>query len=126
MLLRDATAEDFDTLWQIDQKCFPPGIAYSQQELRSFMQEPGAFTVTATAEQRIAGFIVINLEEIPKKAGSREIAHVITIDVLPEFRRGGVGSKLLKEAEERLVGAGCSTLLLETAVNNESALRFYH
>ena len=126
MLLRDAVAEDFEALWQIDQQCFPPGIAYSKEELRSFLQGPGGFTLVAFAEKQIAGFIVLNLEEVSKGRIAKEIGHVITIDVLPEFRRSGVGSLLLKAAEERLAGDGCSTLLLETAVNNESALRFYH
>ena len=49
----------------------------------------------------------------------------MTIDVLPEARRSGVGSKLLSAAEDRLRAAGCHLVYLETAVDNQAALAFY-
>jgi len=51
--------------------------------------------------------------------------HVITIDVLPEARRSGLGSRLMAAAEERLRALGCSVVFLETAVDNAAALAFY-
>ncbi len=51
--------------------------------------------------------------------------HVITIDVLPDARRLGIGSKLLSAAEERLRKLECHSVSLETAVDNRSALLFY-
>jgi ribosomal protein S18 acetylase RimI-like enzyme len=36
-----------------------------------------------------------------------------------------VGSGLLEEAERHLRAAGCKAVVLETAVNNASALMFY-
>ncbi len=66
----------------------------------------------------VAGFIVA-------EAGSRARGHIITIDVVAAFRRFGVGSLLLRAAEDRLIVAGCRTVELETAVDNVSALSFY-
>jgi ribosomal protein S18 acetylase RimI-like enzyme len=37
----------------------------------------------------------------------------------------GVGSDLLRAAEEKLVRAGAAAVALETPVNNEAAMRFY-
>jgi ribosomal protein S18 acetylase RimI-like enzyme len=51
--------------------------------------------------------------------------HIITIDVIEEARRLGVGSALLDAAEERLLKSGAIEVELETAVNNEAAIRFY-
>src|SRR5262245_25712831 len=124
MPLRDATSADFETLWQIDQRCFPPGIAYSKEELRGFMTQPDAFTLIASHNGATAGFLVINFEEVGRAGKSvidRKTGHVITIDVLPEVRRTGIGSELLAVAERRLQDFRCQSLLLETAVNNESA-----
>jgi len=44
---------------------------------------------------------------------------------VPEARRGGIGSALLEAAERRLIDSGASSVALETAVNNATALRFY-
>lgn len=73
---------------------------------------------TQPAGSAVAGFIVA-------EAGSRARGHIITIDVVAAFRRFGVGSLLLRAAEDRLIVAGCRTVELETAVDNLSALMFY-
>lgn len=93
-------------------------MAYSQAELAFYMERPGAFTLVAEGQRAdVLGFIVA---EARRKNG-----HIITIDVVAEARRLGVGSALLKAAEEQLLEAGAQAVALETAVNNESAIRFY-
>lgn len=117
--IRGFQKADFETLWRIDQACFDPQLAYSQRELAFYMRRQGAFTLVAESEEptRIVGFVVA---EIRRRAG-----HIITIDVVSELRRSGVGSALLDAAEERLRSAGAETIWLETPVNNEAAIRFY-
>ena len=117
IVVRDYKPEDFESLWRMDQECFPPGISYSKQELRSFMRHRGSFTLVATdAKEELQGFIV---------AHCGATGHVVTIDVGPNARRSGVGSVLLRRAEERMRAAGCSAVGLETAVDNVTALSFY-
>jgi ribosomal-protein-alanine N-acetyltransferase len=117
-VIRDFRPEDFETLWQIDQDCFPPGIAYSRQELKVYVRRRGSFTAVAedAATRKIAGFIV---------AYGGLTGHVITIDVIPSARRAGVGSLLLRVAEDRLRAGGAKAVSLETAVDNLAALAFY-
>jgi len=125
--IRAFQRNDFPRLWEIDQKCFPPGISYSQPELLFYMRRPRAFTLVAEQAatpdrgdangSRAVGFIVA-------EAG-RQAGHIITIDVLDEFRRSGLGSQLMEAAEERLRMEGCRTVFLETAVDNAAALAFY-
>ncbi|MGA8761835.1 MAG: N-acetyltransferase, partial [Candidatus Sulfotelmatobacter sp.] len=112
--------EDFDVLWRIDQDCFPPGISYSRQELSFYLRRPGSFGLVASgrAAESIAGFIVA-------ESGSHGSGHVVTIDVIATARRSGVGSLLLRAAEDRLRAARCRDVALETAVDNISALSFY-
>ena len=137
--IRDFKSPDFDTLWRIDQTCFPPGISYSRAELRLYMRRRASFTLIAVSaaesdaadpasgkdekissplDASIAGFIVA-------EAGSRARGHIITIDVIAAARRFGVGSLLLRAAEDRLITTGCRAVELETAVDNVSALSFY-
>jgi len=121
--LRDFRLEDFTTLWEIDQRCFAPGIAYSRRELSTYIRRRGSFTIVAEqtgspeGKDAVAGFIVA---EASGKAG-----HIISIDVLPAARRAGLGSKLLLTAEERLRLSDCRTVVLEAAVDNTAALGFY-
>jgi ribosomal-protein-alanine N-acetyltransferase len=123
--IRQYRKSDFSRLWEIDQRCFPKGISYSQAELLFYMRRPRAFTLVAelTNQERssegdsgVIGFIV---------AEAGRAAHIITIDVLVEFRRSGLGSQLMAAAEDRLRREGCHSVILETAVDNASALAFY-
>jgi ribosomal-protein-alanine N-acetyltransferase len=133
--IRDFEPADFDTLWRIDQDCFPPGISYSRAELKFYIRRPGSFTLLAvdtpqlatdSADKKkssspvakaVAGFIVAE--------AARGNGHIITIDVIVSARRSGVGSLLLRTAEDRLRATQCRSVELETAVDNVSALQFY-
>src|SRR6476646_8823587 len=125
-ILRDFQREDFETLWDIDQKCFTPGISYSRLELASYIRHRGSLTLVAestevehrTETSPIVGFIVAEVD----RGG---IGHIITIDVTTSARRFGIGSSLLGAAEERLRAAQCRSVRLETAVDNLGALAFY-
>ena len=124
--IRPFRKSDFQTLWSIDQICFDPQLAYSRLELAFYMRRPGSFTLVAeapgTEEPRIVGFIVA---ETGRTKHGVKTGHIITIDVVPEARRSGVGSGLLEVAERQLADAGAGSVVLETAVNNAAALRFY-
>jgi len=116
--IRDFQPEDFETLWRIDQDCFPPGIAYTRPELKSYMRRRRSFTLVATrgGSGEIAGFLL---------AYESNPGHIITIDVVGSARRASVGSDLLGTAEDRLRAAGARAVELETAVDNLSAISFY-
>ena len=134
--LRSFKAEDFDTLYEIDHACYEPEVAYSQRELRAYLRFSGSdcliaeadataaveFTDTESAgprhpEKQIAGFCI--------SARRDESGYIVTIDVLPQFRRHRVGSLLLAEIERRLAANGVREVTLETATDNDSAVAFW-
>ena len=127
-MIRDFKPDDFDTLWRMDQECFPRGIAYSKPELKFYIRYRGSFTLVAVdvtqvqptqvnpVQEKIQGFIV---------AHGGPTGHIVTIDVSPANRRTGVGSQLLQNAEDRLRAAGSHSVGLEAAVDNLKALSFY-
>jgi [ribosomal protein S18]-alanine N-acetyltransferase len=112
---------DFEALYTIDQACYPRGIAYSRSTLREFLSLPGADCLVAWANEgrgsAITGFI------IAESAGSE--ARIITIDVLEEHRRTGVGTELLLASEERLAAHGVRRIELETATANAAGIAFW-
>ena len=126
--IREFRRGDFLRLWEIDQECFPRGIAYSQAELLSYIRRPQSCTLVAERAPGqgpeksalpavMVGFIVAE--------PNRQAGHIITIDVVKEARRSGLGSRLLAAAEARLREQGCDRVYLETAIDNASALAFY-
>jgi ribosomal-protein-alanine N-acetyltransferase len=115
--VRTFTTEDFDTLYEIDQACYEPAIAYSKREFRNYLRFPGAECMIAEAAGKAAGFCLT--------AHQQARGYIITIDVLEEFRRRGVGTALLAEAERRLAIHGVKKIGLETATDNESAIAFW-
>ena len=119
--IRDSGPEDFESLYELDQQCFPPGIAYSRRELAYYMKLRGAFTLVAETDQprpKLAGFIVA--QKHPRGMG-----HIVTIDTVAEFRRHGLGTLLMNEAESRLRSLGVTAMFLETVVDNTNAIKFY-
>ena len=118
MRLRPFHAGDLDTLYQIDQQCFPPGVSYSRRELEDFIEHQDSMTWVAESEAETIGFLVANRE--PPHA-----AHVITIDVVEAWRRRGVGCALMDAAEAWAECQNLGMMYLETAVDNTAAQRFY-
>ena len=102
-IIRNYRAADFDRLWQIDQLCFPPGIAYSQMELSSFVARRNAITLVGELQNAnenddpIAGFVIAH--PIRRKYG-----RILTLDILPQARRSGLATKLMNTSPR----SGCA------------------
>lgn len=109
---------DFDTLYAIDQVCYPSDIAYSKRTLQWFLNLPGAACVVAETSGAPVGFILAESD-----AGR---GHIITLDVLEHARRRGIGTALLDTIEHTFAGRGVREVALETATNNEAAVAFWN
>jgi ribosomal-protein-alanine N-acetyltransferase len=118
MRLRDYHRADFQLIWELDQECFPPGIAYSRSELRAFLSRKAAETIVAERDGRVVAFVL-------GWRRSHAEGHVITLDVAASVRRQGLGQQLLVELERRFRAAGVKRVQLETAVTNMRAIAFY-
>jgi ribosomal protein S18 acetylase RimI-like enzyme len=119
--LRDYTPADFETLYEIDRACFEQGIAYSRAELAWYLSRRGSIGLVVEAQGPegpvLAGFIVAQ--------AARRTACIITIDVLQEYRRAGVGTTLLRETERRLAKMNVRNVELQTAVDNGAGVAFW-
>jgi [ribosomal protein S18]-alanine N-acetyltransferase len=127
LVLRAYRPTDFDALLAMDQACFSKTIAYGRREMRAYLQAPGAHCIVADvpaakrnqdeASRIIAGFILTERDA--------EFAHIITLDVLEEFRRHTIGSVLLHAAELEAAARGAHTMYLETATTNKAAIALW-
>lgn len=115
---RDYRPEDFEAIYWLDQSCYPPGIAYSRYALSEFLQLPGARAWVAEDTGELVGFIIA-------RRTARRLGHIITLDVREARRRQGIGSALLRTAEEWLRSEGVARVRLETAADNPAAVTFW-
>jgi ribosomal-protein-alanine N-acetyltransferase len=115
--IRPYEAHDFAALYKLDQSCFVPGISYSKWVLQYYLRLPGVDCQVAIDGKSIVGFV---LGETNPPLG-----HIITLDVAESHRRSGTGSLLLNELEKNFTFRGVKSVLLETAVDNESGIAFW-
>jgi [ribosomal protein S18]-alanine N-acetyltransferase len=115
--IRPYEAHDFAALYKLDQGCFVPGISYSKWVLQYYLRLPGVDCQIAEERKSIAGFVL--------GEANPPLGHIITLDVAESHRRTGIGSTLLNELEKNFAFRGVQSVLLETAVDNESGIAFW-
>jgi ribosomal protein S18 acetylase RimI-like enzyme len=115
--LRPYQPADFETLYRIDQVCFPKSIAYGRTEMRMYLRSEGSHCLLAEVSGDVGGFILTDQ--------SAEIGHVVTLDVLEPYRRQKIGSLLLQAAEQEAASRGAKLMVLETATTNKPAIAFW-
>ena len=115
--LRPYQPADFETLYRIDQACFPKGIAYGRSELKMYLGSEGSQCLLAEVSDEVAGYILTDQ--------SSQVGHIVTIDVLEPYRRMNVGSLLLGIAERESAARGVRLMVLETATANKAAIAFW-
>lgn len=91
--------------------------AWDERALAGLLAMPGAYGMLAFLRHQPAG-LVVALAAGPD-------AEVLTLCVLPSFRRRGIAIRLLESVVSRARDAGCDRLLLEVAEDNEEAGALY-
>src|SRR5207247_10289959 len=91
--IRDYRPGDLQRLYQIDQICFAPDIAYSRSELFFYLRHKDSLAKIAQWADDIAGFVVGRVE-------ANRCAHVLAVDGIPDARRRRDGPALLNRLPE--------------------------
>lgn len=118
--IRAATTADAPLLAALHAPCFPeepwPADAFA-----GLLESPGVFGLIGGADPAEAeparGFILGRI--------AADEAEVLTLAVLPEARRAGLGGRLLTAAFAWSAACGVGTLFLEVAEDNPAALALY-
>jgi ribosomal-protein-alanine N-acetyltransferase len=116
--IREYREGDLETLCEIDQICFPKDIAFSRAELAFYLSHAQSITCVAEGGSTIIGFALARIE-------NAAYAHIITLDIVPEARRRGIGVSLMEELHERFRKERIIAAILEVAVGNIPAQRLY-
>ena len=122
--IRPAVSQDLDALAAIDAACFPPGIAYPREEIAFLLLNPTVITLVAERSGVIVGLAA--LERRRRTRRTARYGELVTIEVLPKFRRESIGDALYQTLETRLRELGGSSIHLHVSVENADAVAFYH
>jgi ribosomal-protein-alanine N-acetyltransferase len=113
--LRPATAGDATLLASLHGATMPR--PWEPTFFEQVIGAPGGFAVVAEANEAALGFLLCRAV-----AGEAEI---LSLGVLPAYRRNGVALRLFGEAAARASALGAATLFLEVDENNLAARRLY-
>lgn len=124
--IRRAEASDLISVMEINLKTLPEH--YSDYFYESLLAEiPEAFIV-AEVKGKIAGYIMCKTEHgfsNFKKLGFVKKGHVVSIAVLDEFRKKGIGRALVEESVKGVRMRKCDEFYLEVRCSNNDAVRLY-
>lgn len=114
--IRKASPLDFAQIVEVENISFknpyPPAL------ILSFLHLHDDSSFVATANDKIIGYVIG-----ARKSKAR--GHIISIAVRPEWRRKGIGSKLMNTLLDLFKQEGLKFVELEVAVSNEEAIAFY-
>jgi ribosomal protein S18 acetylase RimI-like enzyme len=110
-----ATLRDLGPLRQIEKACFPQD-AWPLLDLIAVLTWPDVVRFKAVEEGKMIGFIAGDTRR------GDGIAWVATVGVLPEYRRRGIGRRLMHECEKQL---GSPRIRLCVRTENAGAIQLY-
>jgi len=87
----------------------------------SLLKAPGAVSLLAKENEEVMGFVIGLVDDY----GEVKLGHIVTIDVIPKYRRKGIAIKLLQKVEKEFHNAGVRTSYLEVRDDNVAARRLY-
>jgi len=120
--LRDFRPEDLEEVIHINRTCLPEN--YSAYFFMSIHRRYPDLFLVAERDGHVVGYIMCRIE---KSLFGRDVkGHVISIAVMPEHRRMGIATALMKEALSRMAKRyGARECYLEVRVSNIPAISLY-
>jgi len=124
--LRRFQPGDLDKVIRINQVCLPENYSsYFFMDL--YGHYPETFIV-AEVYGEVVGYIMCRIETgLPDFGllGITRKGHVISIAVLPQYQRKGIGEALMQEAMTRMKTYKAKEVYLEVRITNEPAVSLY-
>lgn len=97
---------------------------YSIFLYRHFINDFPELTIVATHEEKIIGCIIGKLEDKNGNEG-KDRGYIAMLTVNKEYRKKGIGRRLVQEFNKKVEELGVYTVILETECCNKGALRLY-
>jgi ribosomal-protein-alanine N-acetyltransferase len=124
--LRQFNQADLEAVMNINRVCLPENYA-PYFFLDTFNTLPETFIV-AESQGRVAGYIMCRIEHgfsDLKKLRFAKKGHIVSVAVLPEFRKQGIGYSLVEQAISALSLLHADECYLEVRITNYPAISLY-
>jgi ribosomal-protein-alanine N-acetyltransferase len=118
--IEDAVLKDLDRLYEIETECFGEE-AFTKVQIAQLLRSYNSIGLVARVEGQIVGFAIGDIYV----DGRVLQGHICTIEVLPNFRRQGLGEKLLQEIEAIFRQKKVRASALEVREDNIPAIWLY-
>jgi ribosomal-protein-alanine N-acetyltransferase len=115
IVISPASWRDWRSVMAFERLCFGAD-AWTTLDVAAALTLPSTVRLKAEFENQMIGLVVGNLRQM------QQVAWIATIGVHPQYRRRGLGRRLLRACEEAM-GMPCIKLTLR--ISNQAALSLY-
>jgi len=117
IIIEEAKERDLEAIMEIEKLSFP-SYPYSLDFFKTLLKDCGRYFLLSKIGNTILGYICGRIFR-------GELGEIVSIAVIPNFRRRGIGRKLMFELESRFKNDGIKVTRLEVSVKNVDAIKFY-
>jgi ribosomal protein S18 acetylase RimI-like enzyme len=116
-LLRPATPADLEAIYQVETACFKDR-RFRKDHVDWILRNERAKTFVAQGENgQLSGAVMLLFEG--------QFCRVLSVATIPEFRRRGLGTEMMRAAEAEARRRNCTRVRLEVSTRNYAAIEFY-
>lgn len=115
-MLRAATPADLEGIYRIEIACFKQR-RFRRDHVDWILRNERALTLVEDGGGPLDGAIMLLFEGA--------ICRVLSVATMPERRRHGLGTEMMRAAEAEARRRGCAQIRLEVSTRNYGAIEFY-
>ncbi|MEM2158205.1 MAG: ribosomal protein S18-alanine N-acetyltransferase [Sulfolobales archaeon] len=126
VVVREATEKDIQKVIEINLVTLPEH--YTQDFWFDHLTAWGKAFIVAEVDDKVVGYVMCRVESGigHLKRGLIKMGHVVSVAVLPDYRRRGIGKMMMEESMRRLKEYyNVSEVYLEVRVSNLPAINLY-
>jgi len=113
--IETATWRDLKDLYQLEKVCFQLD-AWPLLDIMGVLTIPQIIRYKAADQENLVGFIAMDLRR------SQQTAWISTLAILPDYRKSGIGSSLIRICEEEV---NLPKIRLSVRQSNQPAIQLY-
>jgi ribosomal protein S18 acetylase RimI-like enzyme len=127
--IREMTIDDFSEVFHIGEQVFTADSfqslyrTWDEYEITTLFNSDSELCLVAEAGGEILGFALGTT--VTKHNSSWKYGYLVWVGVRSDIQQVGVGSGLFKEIKCRMKEQGVRMMIIDTAADNEPALRFF-
>jgi ribosomal-protein-alanine N-acetyltransferase len=125
--LRQFTPADLEAVMATNRVCLPENYA-PYFFMDTFTTLPETFIV-AESQGRVSGYIMCRIEHgfsDLKKLRFAKKGHIISVAVMPDYRKQGIAYSLVEQALSALTALHADECYLEVRASNDPAIKLYN